>query len=240
MLSKWLKESNYTVIFTGAGMSTESGIPDFRSAKTGLWSKVDPIKLASTYALENNVEEFKQFYRKRMIELKKYKPNIGHEILALWEKKGLVHSIITQNVDGFHQQAGSQRVAEIHGTIQKVHCQQCAKKYSNEKYIYEEYTCECGGFLRPSVVLFGEMLPEDAVNWAMEETSKAELFIILGSSLTVTPANQFPLIAKENGAKLIIINLEETPLDPYADQVIHNQKIGEVLQEMNEQLNLNS
>lgn len=236
MLSKWLKESNYTVIFTGAGMSTESGIPDFRSAKTGLWNKVDPIKLSSTYALEKNVDEFIQFYRARILELKKFKPHKGHEILATWEKKGLVQSIITQNIDGFHQRSGSQRVAEIHGTLQKVYCQQCGKSYSNEKYIQEEYKCECGGLLRPAVVLFGEMLPEDALNWSMEETNRADLFIVLGSSLTVTPANQFPMIAKQNGAKLVIINYDETGLDPFADEVIHKRKIGEVLQEINEQL----
>ncbi|MBS4197297.1 NAD-dependent protein deacylase [Lederbergia citri] len=236
MLSQWLKDSNYTVILTGAGMSTESGLPDFRSAGKGLWMKKDPSQIASTEALNKNVEEFFQFYRHRVLGLNEAKPHQGHEILAKWEKKGLIRSIITQNIDGFHSEAGSQNVLELHGTMKKVHCQSCGKEYGNEKYANEEFICECGGKLRPSVVLFGEMLPEEALYQAAEESEKAELFIVLGSSLTVTPANQFPIIAKQNGAKLVIINMEPTDFDIYADLVINDRKIGEVLKEINKDL----
>ncbi|WP_062106146.1 NAD-dependent protein deacylase [Bacillus niameyensis] len=232
MLSQWLKDSNYTVVLTGAGMSTESGLPDFRSSNNGLWTKEDPSKIASTEALNQNVEMFFEFYRYRVLGLNEAHPHKGHEILAKWEKAGLIKSIITQNIDGFHSEAGSENVIELHGTMKKVHCQTCGKEYGNEKYAKEEFICECGGTLRPSVVLFGEMLPEDALMKAAEESEKADLFIVLGSSLTVSPANQFPLIAKQNGAKFVIINMEPTELDMFADLVVNERKIGEVLKEL--------
>ena len=232
MLKEWIKKSNYTVVFTGAGMSTESGIPDFRSSNNGLWTKKDPSMLASTKALNENVDEFITFYRHRVLGVNEYRPHRGHEILAKWEKQDTIQAIITQNVDGFHQLAGSKRVAELHGTLQKLHCQKCKLEYSSEEYIKKEYYCQCGGILRPSIVLFGESLPEQAFYFALEEAEKAELFIVLGSSLTVTPANQFPLIAKENGAKLVIVNMERTDFDGYADQVINGIKIGNLLQEL--------
>lgn len=232
MLKSWLEEANYTVVFTGAGMSTESGLSDFRSANQGLWNKQDPTQLASTEALNHNVEEFIAFYRHRVLGLKEYGPHQGHEVLARWERDGLIQSIITQNVDGFHQLAGSKQVAELHGTLQKLHCETCAKVYESEKYINESFYCECGGVLRPSVVLFGESLPKEAFDSALRETEKADLFIVLGSSLTVTPANQFPILAKENDAKLVIVNQESTPLDDDADLIIQDKKIGELLQEL--------
>ncbi len=231
-----LKESKYTVVFTGAGMSTESGLPDFRSSGTGLWTKKDPSEIASTKALNENVKEFTEFYRERVLGVKEFGPHRSHYILAEWEEKGIIQSIITQNVDGFHQLAGSKRVAELHGTLQKLHCQSCGKEYDSEEYVNREYYCSCGGILRPNVVLFGEMLPQDAFQMAVEEAEKAELFIVLGSSLTVTPANQFPLLAKQSGAKLVIVNLDPTPLDMYADEVIHGKKIGEVLKSWDQAL----
>ncbi|WP_077358918.1 NAD-dependent protein deacylase [Virgibacillus halodenitrificans] len=232
MLKKWLQNSNYTVVFTGAGMSTESGLPDFRSSNQGLWNKKDPSKIASTDALNNNVNDFISFYRERVLGVKEYSPHKGHYILADLEKQGYVKSIITQNVDGFHQQAGSKNVAELHGTLQTVHCQNCGEVYSSQEYVDKEYYCTCGGILRPSIILFGETLPQDAFQFALEESRKSDLFIVLGSSLSVTPANQFPLIAKEMGAKLVIINREKTPFDYYADQVIRDQAIGKVLAEL--------
>lgn len=220
------------VVFTGAGMSTESGLPDFRSAKDGLWRKKDPAALASTEALNNNVEAFTQFYRERVLGVKEYGPHKGHEILAKWEKAGKIKAIITQNVDGFHQLAGNKHVAELHGTLQKLHCEECGKVYDSNEYVKEAFYCTCSGILRPSIVLFGESLPEDAFTAALEEAEKADLFIVLGSSLTVTPANQFPMLAKENGAKLVIVNQDATPLDQYADLVIQDKKIGELLKEL--------
>ncbi|WP_121604074.1 NAD-dependent protein deacylase [Virgibacillus sp. Bac332] len=234
MLKQWLYEAKYTVVFTGAGMSTESGLPDFRSANQGLWNKQNPTKIASTDALNNNVEAFTTFYRERVLGVKSYKPHKGHYILADWEKAGTIQSIITQNVDGFHQQAGSNRVAELHGTLQRLHCQSCQKEYSSEEYVHKDYFCKCGGILRPSIVLFGETLPAQAFQAALSESEKADLFMVLGSSLSVTPANQFPLIAKEGGARLVIINHEPTALDAYADMLIHNRQIGDVLTELDQ------
>lgn len=234
-LKNWLKEANHVVIFTGAGMSTESGLPDFRSSE-GLWKQKDPSKLASTEALNNHFEDFIAFYRQRILGVEEYGPHKGHRILAKWEKNGMIRSIITQNVDGFHHMAGSQRVAELHGTLRKLYCQACRKEYESKAYVNNEYYCNCGGVLRPSIVLFGEALPQDMFQFALEETEHADLFIVLGSSLSVSPANQFPLLAKENNAKLVIVNMDETEMDHFADEVIHGRKIGDVLVELDEKL----
>ena len=232
MIKDWLNDSSYTVVFTGAGMSTESGLPDFRSANQGLWEQKNLAKIASIQSLYENPEEFTEFYRSRMIGLRKYGPHNGHYLLAEWEKHGPVKSIITQNVDGFHQLAGSSQVAELHGTLQSVYCQNCGSTYSSDGYLDETNQCPaCSGILRPSIVLFGEMLPEQPFAMALEETGRADLFIVLGSSLSVSPANQFPLIAKESGARVVIVNQEPTQLDHYADEVVNGRNIGEVLEE---------
>ncbi|AXH99515.1 NAD-dependent deacylase [Sporosarcina sp. PTS2304] len=236
MLADLLRESKRTIVYTGAGMSTESGLPDFRSSKTGMWEMEDPSKVASVTALNQHVEQFFQFYKHRVLAAKGTGPHQGHKILAKWEREGVIKGIITQNVDGFHTMAGSKNVMELHGTLRKVHCETCGQVYDNERYENDEFYCECGGKLRPSVVLFGEMLPEEPFLQAIVESEKADLFIVLGSSLTVTPANQFPLIAKQSGAKLVIINLEPTELDYLADLVVHERKIGEVLLEANDLL----
>jgi len=237
MLAQWMKESKRTVIFSGAGMSTESGLPDFRSALQGIWKGKDPALFASTHALRHNRQAFVEFYRMRIEGLQQCRPHIGHHILAKWEKQGHLHAVITQNVDGFHQEAGSQNVAELHGTLATVHCQTCLRDYPSAKYLEQDGTvCECGGFLRPSVVLFGETLPEKALATAEEEMLLAEVCIVLGSSLQVSPANWYPRMAKENGAKLVIVNMEPTELDDLADLVISDQKIGTFLQNLDVQL----
>ncbi|KXH87123.1 NAD-dependent deacylase [Sporosarcina sp. HYO08] len=232
MLTKLLKNAKRTIVYTGAGMSTESGLPDFRSAKKGLWEVEDPSQVASTDALNRDVERFFQFYRKRVLGVKDCQPHEGYRILADWEKQGVIRGIITQNVDGFHSVAGSQNIMELHGTLQQIHCQSCGQTYSNDRYEEEVFYCECGGKLRPSVVLFGEGLPEEPFMKAIHESEQADLFIVLGSSLTVSPANQFPILAKDSGAKLVIVNLEPTQFDHYADLVINDRKIGEVLAEV--------
>ncbi|MDY0409599.1 NAD-dependent deacylase [Virgibacillus soli] len=232
-----IKHANHLVIFTGAGMSTESGLPDFRSENRGLWEKFNPDELANVQALENNREEFVNFYRYRLQEIKKFQPHAGHRILAKWEEQGLVKGIITQNVDGFHHDAGSHHVMELHGTFRAFHCNDCHKDFDPEVFFQGKDICDtCGGTIRPGIVLFGEMLPENVFIKAEEETLQADVFIVFGSSLTVTPANMFPMLAQERGAKLIIVNRDPTPLDRYADYVIRDKSIKEVLEEWDTQI----
>ena len=222
------------VIFSGAGMSTESGLQDFRS-RTGLWANVDPTALASVDALRNNYEQFLSFYISRLLVPETVKPNVGHELIAKWEREGYIKGLITQNVDRLHQQAGSVNVAELHGSLEPVRCYSCGKAAQKEDFIQGK-RCPCGGRLRPSVVLFGEMLPDSEIRKAELWSSDCKLFVVLGSSLVVSPANFFPRKAKQAGASLVIVNKEETPLDYMADLVVH-ESIGDFLSETQKHMN---
>lgn len=235
-LTKLIQTANYPIVFTGAGMSTESGLPDFRSKDRGLWEKFNPTELANVQALYHNKEEFTEFYQYRLSTLNKYEPHKGHLILADWEKRGIIKGIITQNVDAFHHDAGNENVMELHGSFRTFHCHECKKEFDRDDYFSGQSTCECGGTIRPGIVLFGEQLPQDTFQRAEEEAAKADLFIVFGSSLTVSPANMFPLVAKERGAKLVIVNREPTDYDRYADLVIQDKSIKEVLVEVAKQL----
>lgn len=236
-LTKWLQEARHAVIFSGAGMSTESGLQDFRSADRGMWNDRNPAELASTTALHNHQDEFVRFYQWRIQEMMKAKPNAGHKLLAQWEEAGMIRGIITQNVENYHEQAGSKALAKLHGDLGTLRCMECERQYPAQDYLppIQRTVCECGGFIRPNVVLFGEMLPERAIRLAEVWMRQADLFIVLGSSLTVSPANQLPLQAKHNGARLVIINYDPTPLDHLADVVLH-RSIGEVLGEVDQQM----
>lgn len=236
-VTEWLKDAERTVIFTGAGMSTESGLPDFRTKDRGLWEKFNPDELANVNALVHNEKEFTEFYSYRLQELFKYEPHRGHYILAEWEKAGHIEGIITQNVDAFHFDAGSKKVMELHGSFHSFHCHTCQKSHERETYFKGETKCDCGGTVRPGIVLFGEQLPQDTFQQAEVLARQADLFIVLGSSLTVSPANMFPLVAKESGAKLVIINREPTDFDLHADATIQDISIKEALIAIDEQLN---
>ncbi|NCB17831.1 MAG: NAD-dependent deacylase [Synergistales bacterium] len=227
-----LLESEKTVVFTGAGMSTESGLPDFRSSR-GLWKQYRLEDLASTDALNRNFEQFSAFYRQRIETLGEVQPNRGHLILADWERRGLVSAVVTQNVDGLHRAAGSKTVRELHGTLTRVRCQSCGGEYPAERFASETACGKCGGKLRPAVVLFGEMLPENALSAAMDLALSCSLFLVLGSSLAVSPANLLPERAKRHGAKLFIVNNTPTHLDLIADGVIRSS-IGDVLGRVND------
>lgn len=235
-VTDWLRKAERTVIFTGAGMSTESGLPDFRTKDRGLWEKFNPAELANVHALVHNKKEFTDFYRYRLSELFKYEPHRGHYILAEWEKAGQIEGIITQNVDAFHFDAGNEQVMELHGSFHSFHCHTCQKEHERQAYFDGETTCDCGGTVRPGIVLFGEQLPQDTFQQAEVMARKADLFIVLGSSLTVSPANMFPLVAKESGAKLVIINRESTDYDLHADATIQDMSIKEALIAIDEQL----
>ncbi|MDX9802023.1 MAG: NAD-dependent deacylase [Spirochaetia bacterium] len=201
---QWLKESKYTVILTGAGMSTESGIPDFRSSD-GLWKKVNPMELASIDSLIQNYDTFHKFYKMRLESLSGAKPHKGYDILAKWEADGLIDSIVTQNVDDFHLAAGNKNVYHLHGSINKYRCSKCNNPADKNDFMDKIPCRKCNGSLRPGIVLFGEELPEKELYASIDEIEKADLVIVIGTSLTVFPVSQLPDIAK---GKKVYINKE--------------------------------
>ena len=229
---KIINESNNIVFFGGAGVSTESGIPDFRS-KDGLYNqkyKFPPEEILSHTFFMNNTGEFYKFYRDKMNSLK-YEPNITHLKLAKLEKIGKLKAIITQNIDGLHQKAGSRVVYELHGSVLRNYCMKCKKAYSAD-YIFSNENipiCECGGLIKPDVVLYGEMLNDDIVSKSIEAIKNAEVLIIGGTSLTVYPANS--LIYYFKGKKLILINKDFTQMDNMADLVI-NDSLGNIFKKL--------
>ncbi|BAD63177.1 NAD-dependent deacetylase [Shouchella clausii] len=235
MFTTSLRQAQRIVVFTGAGMSTESGVPDFRSSR-GLCKGNNPEALASLQAMNDNREAFVDFYRRRMEQLQHVQPHKGYDVLATWEQQLSVTAIITQNTDGLHERAGNQRVLPLHGSIQKLYCIQCGQHYDVDRYMNNQPSCSCGGFIRPSVVLFGEPLDSNILALAEQHSIEADVFIVLGSSLVVSPANLFPRIAKEHGAKLIIVNHDSTPLDTIADYVVNDKPIGSFLVETNRAL----
>lgn len=214
-LREYIEESNNIVFFGGAGVSTESGIPDFRS-KDGLYNqhdvqfdKYESEYLLSRECLYNNPKVFYEFYRQKM-DTRNIEPNITHKVLAKMEEIGGLKAIVTQNIDGLHQKAGSKNVFEIHGTTQRNYCSKCKKEYHSDFLFDTKETipkCECGGLIRPDVTLYGENLPNEAVNGAVEAISNADMLIIGGTSLKVYPAAHY--ISYFNGNHLVVINREE-------------------------------
>lgn len=227
---EWIRESSYTVILTGAGMSTESGVPDFRSTG-GWWRNINPQTVANINAFHDNYELFKDFYTMRLEKLRDCKPHEGHVVLAKWEELGYLDFIATQNVDGFHQQAGSQQVAELHGNIHMVRCQSCGQGYQESKFIDGE-SCACGGKLRPGVVLFGEFLPEEAWQRSLQAIERADLVIVIGTSLQVSPVNQLPSLTR---GKKVYINFEVDGFTNDFDCILQGSA-KQTLQSLNEQL----
>ena len=233
-LSEIIKNSNNIVFFGGAGVSTESGIPDFRSAN-GLWSEklkinLTPEQLVSHTMFIKYPEEFFKFYKEKLI-YPNAKPNAAHIALAKLEKMGKLKAIVTQNIDGLHQAAGSKNVYELHGSVLRNYCMKCHAFY-DEKFILESKgipTCpKCGGKVKPDVVLYEEGLDNDVINGAVKAISKADTLIIGGTSLVVYPAAG--LIDYFRGKNLVLINKSSTSADNKADLVIHDA-IGKVLGE---------
>lgn len=233
ILKEWLNHSKKTVVLTGAGMSTESGIPDFRS-QSGWWKQIDPRTVATVEALEQNYSLFHAFYTRRIQALENCMPHEGHRILADWERKGLIDCVATQNVDGFHRVAGSKNVEELHGSIQTIRCQACGQSESLESFLNKESCTHCGGKLRPNVVLFGEVLPQDSWQHTIHHIQEAELVLVIGTSLEVYPVNQLPTMTK---GKTVYINLEIPANVNYFDLTIEG-KAKEVLQQVNEGLDV--
>lgn len=226
-----LKEAERTVVLTGAGISTESGIPDFRS-QDGLWKKYDPTALSNAQAIYENYDLFHQFFKERLGALWSCRPNRGHEALAAWEEEGLVQAIITQNIDSLHKKAGSHTIYEIHGNIEAIYCQECKKKSSVKEFLKKRSCQDCNGPLRPGVILFGEDLPQKTWREAVEEIVKADLLLVIGTSLQVSPVNQLPLYMGERG-KRILINNDPTHMDSIFDLIFYN-KAGDVLGEISQ------
>lgn len=221
------RQSKYAVILTGAGLSTPSGIPDFRSTGTGLWSRDEPMEAASLNTFRTRPERFFSWFRPLAGQIFNAQPNPAHFALAELEKSGHVKSIITQNIDVLHQKAGSQTVIEMHGTMQTLTCSQCYHQVQSESYLVpfvetgEIPRCpQCSEILKPDVILFGEQLPQTAWFKAQRDARQCDLMLVAGSSLEVLPVAGLPMQALDRGAHLIIINNMPTYLNVRADVAI--------------------
>ena len=228
ILKQWVSESRNIVFFGGAGVSTESGIKDFRSVD-GLYSqKFDypPETIISHSFYVKKPEYFFRFYREKMLPLG-FEPNVTHKALAKWEREGKLSAVVTQNIDGLHQKAGSRRVYELHGSVLRNYCTRCGKAYSAE-FIRDcagVPKCDCGGTVKPDVVLYEEGLDQATLEGAVRAIAGADLLIVGGTSLTVYPAAG--LIQYYGGNRLVLINRDETPYDSQADLVLH-ESLGDV------------
>lgn len=227
-LKSWVSESNRIVFFGGAGVSTESGIPDFRSVD-GLYRQkfeYPPETIIShTFYLEKP-EYFYRFYREKMLPLG-FEPNITHRVLAKWESEGKMLGVVTQNIDGLHQQAGSTLVYELHGSVLRNYCERCGKFHSAEfvKNHPGVPKCDCGGTVKPDVVLYEEQLDQETIERSVQAIQNADLLIVAGTSLTVYPAAG--LVNYYRGNRLVLINRDETPFDHRADLVFH-ESLGDI------------
>lgn len=224
-----LAHAERVVAFTGAGISAESGVPTFRGTD-GIWAKFKPEELANLNAFLRNPEVVWEWYAARKKVIADVQPNPGHYALAQMEKIFPSFSVITQNIDNLHRRAGSTRVFELHGNIERNYCMQCGTRFTNE-YVLQGPTvprCSCGGLIRPDVVWFGEVLPEDEWVGAENACRTADVLLSIGTSGVVYPAASLPFEAKRNGAYIIEINPEPTPLTDYADEFICG-KAGEIL-----------
>jgi NAD-dependent deacetylase len=227
-VADWLGRAQRCVVFTGAGVSTESGIPDFRSPG-GVWSRTKPI-LFEDYCRDPQSQL--EYWRQRAETHPQFavaQPNAAHRAFARWEAQGRIRGVVTQNIDGLHQLAGSRQVLELHGTARKVGCLECGTLYDASEML-EQFRqsqtvprcARCGGLTKHATISFGQPLSVEVLRQAMRWSREADLFFAIGSSLVVTPAADLPVMAKESGARLVIINREPTPLDGLADLVLRS------------------
>ena len=231
-LKQWISESNRIVFFGGAGVSTESGIPDFRSVD-GLYSQkfeYPPEMIISHSFYERKPEYFFRFYREKMLPLG-FEPNITHQILAKWEQERKLSAVVTQNIDGLHQKAGSKKVYELHGSVLRNYCTACGKFHSAE-FVRDAKgvpKCSCGGTVKPDVVLYEESLDQRTIEKSVQAIQNADLLIVAGTSLTVYPAAG--LINYYRGNRLVLINRDETPYDGRANLVFH-ESLGKIFSQL--------
>lgn len=232
LFKQWVRESGNIVFFGGAGVSTESGIPDFRSVD-GLYNQkfeYPPETIISHSFYKRDPSYFFRFYREKMLPLG-FEPNITHWTLARWEEEGKLSAVVTQNIDGLHQKAGSKQVFELHGSVLRNYCSRCGKFFSAEfvRDASDVPLCSCGGIVKPDVVLYEEGLDADTLDGAIDAIQNADLLIVAGTSLTVYPAAG--LIRYFKGDHLVLINRDPTPYDHIADLVIHDS-LGNVFREL--------
>lgn len=228
LAAQLLKQAKSVVAFTGAGISTPSGIPDFRSPHSGLWTDVDPMSVASMMGFRQKPEAFYGWIYPLAHLIYTAKPNPAHDAIARLEALTNFSAVITQNIDMLHSRAGSRVVFELHGHLREATCVHCFTVYPAEPVISQflqdgrvPVCSRCNSVLKPNVILFGEQLPIRQLVQSREVSRKCDLMLIVGSSLEVAPASDIPLLARQYGAKLIIVNLEATPLDSLAEQVFH-------------------
>ncbi len=232
ILKRWVIEASRIVFFGGAGVSTESGIPDFRSVD-GLYNQKyawPPEEILSHNFFMRKTEEFYRFYRDKML-ISGAKPNAAHLKLAQWEREGKLLAVVTQNIDGLHQAAGSKRVFELHGSVLRNTCMRCGRKFDADYIRNSEGIpkCSCGGTIKPDVVLYGESLDGDCISGALNAIARADLLIIGGTSLSVYPAAG--LIDDYTGSRLVLVNKTETPRDARADLILR-EPIGKLFAEL--------
>lgn len=229
-----IRRARHAIALTGAGISTPSGIPDFRTPGRGLWEQADPMAVASIHSFRRHPERFYRWVRPMVRLMWEAQPNPAHVALAELETAGGLKAILTQNIDGLHQRAGSQRVLELHGHLRAVTCLECFRTTSAEEAleaVMEDRvpTCQhCGGVVKPDVVLFGEQLPSEVFIAAMEEVRKADLVLVAGSSLQVVPVSKVPALVHSAGGEVIVVNNEPTYADDFAAAVFH-QDVAEIL-----------
>jgi NAD-dependent deacetylase len=233
-LAELLGQSRRAVALTGAGVSVPSGIPDFRTPGTGLWANVDPMEVAHIHVFEQDPERFWSYYRPRFQALGDKEPNRAHEALAELERRGLIEGVITQNIDRLHRAAGSENVIEVHGSIETSSCTACGVAFGLDEIddLFDErgvaICASCGGAVKPDVVLFGEMLPADAIDRATELAECADLMLCVGSSLAVHPVAGLPQLTLGRGGRLAIVTKGKTPYDAHAEVLLG----GEVDEEL--------
>lgn len=240
-IATWLSESPATVAFTGAGISTESGIPDFRSPG-GIWAQTQPVYFDDFLARADARYEYWRQKAVAHLDFDGSEPNSGHRVLAKWQNAGRLSAVITQNIDGLHQDAGSRTVIELHGTARHIACLDCSGRWPAgpmvEQFVKTDAVpdCpDCGGRLKHATISFGQSLDADVLDEAIEHTQSATLYLAMGSSLVVEPAASLPRLAVQRGAKLVIINRDPTPLDDIAHAVIH-ASIGDTLTAIDQML----
>jgi NAD-dependent deacetylase len=234
-LAEMIREADSVVVLTGAGISVPSGIPDFRTPGKGIWEKVDPMEVAHIDVFRTDPDRFWHFYGQRFATLGDKQPNRAHEVVAELERRGLVDAVITQNIDRLHRRAGSERVIEVHGSIDECVCLECGGRVGLERVmkLIEEHggtpECEaCIAPLKPNVVLFGELLPEEALNDAYAYASNADLLIGIGSSLEVHPVASLPRVTLDSGGRIALVTQGKTPYDREAEVKLGGDVVAEL------------